>query len=76
VPSQEDWPTTAQTQLAAGNRFGLSAYDAAYLSLAMQEGLPLATNDEALRKAADKAGVPMFGSKPARSRRRPDVGFP
>lgn len=35
----------------------LSAYDAAYLELAMREALPLATLDEALRKAAQGAGV-------------------
>ena len=36
---------------------GLSAYDSAYLELAMREGLPLATQDEALRAAAESAGV-------------------
>ncbi|MCL5884153.1 MAG: type II toxin-antitoxin system VapC family toxin [Deltaproteobacteria bacterium] len=35
----------------------LSAYDAAYLELAMREGLPLATLDGALRKAARSCGV-------------------
>lgn len=38
---------------------GLSAYDAAYLELAMREGLPLATQDDALRVAAERAGVPL-----------------
>ena len=38
---------------------GLSAYDAAYLELAMREGLPLATQDEALRAAAQRVGVPL-----------------
>lgn len=37
--------------------YGLSSYDAAYLELALRESLPLATLDEALRKAARKAGV-------------------
>ncbi len=36
---------------------GLSAYDAAYLDLAMREGLPLATQDDALLTAAQQVGV-------------------
>jgi len=35
----------------------LSAYDSAYLELAMREGLPLATQDEALLAAAERVGV-------------------
>lgn len=35
----------------------LSSYDAAYLELAMREGLPLATQDRALKAAAEKCGV-------------------
>jgi predicted nucleic acid-binding protein len=37
----------------------LSTYDAAYLELAMREGLPLATQDEALRAATQRVGVPL-----------------
>ena len=36
---------------------GLSSYDAAYLDLAMQYGIPLATRDHALIRAATEAGV-------------------
>jgi predicted nucleic acid-binding protein len=36
---------------------GLTAYDARYLYLAMQEDLPLATHDRALTTAAQKLGV-------------------
>lgn len=43
--------------LALARRHRLSAYDAAYLELAMQLGLPLATLDGRLREAADAAGV-------------------
>lgn len=35
----------------------LSAYDAAYLELAIREGLPIATLDERLKKAAKALGI-------------------
>jgi predicted nucleic acid-binding protein len=38
----------------------LSAYDAAYLELAVRRGLPLATLDDKLKGAASAAGVPRF----------------
>ena len=38
----------------------LTVYDAAYLALAAHEGLPLASNDHALRRAAAAAGVTIF----------------
>lgn len=38
----------------------VSAYDAAYLELAMRRGLPLATLDEKLKTAARTVGVPLF----------------
>ena len=41
-------------------RYKLSAYDAAYLEIALREGLSLATLDEALLKAAERAGVKNF----------------
>lgn len=37
--------------------YGLTAYDAAYLELAMRLGVPLATMDRQLAEAAQKAGV-------------------
>lgn len=46
--------------LQIARRYRLSAYDAAYLELALREGLPLATLDEDLQKAAKKAGVKRF----------------
>ncbi len=42
-------------ELAAAH--GLSAYDAAYLELALRRKLPLATLDEVLSRAMAKAGV-------------------
>jgi len=45
---------------ALAKAYGLSSYDAAYLELAMREGVPLATLDEPLRKAARKAQIPLL----------------
>ncbi len=46
--------------LQLARRYKLSAYDASYLELALRLGLPLATLDEDLQKAAKKAGVKKF----------------
>ncbi len=48
--------------LNLARRYKLSAYDAAYLELALRAGLPLATLDADLAKAATAAGVPLFGT--------------
>ncbi len=47
--------------LQLARRYKLSAYDASYLELALRSGMPLATLDEDLQKAARKAGVKKFG---------------
>ena len=47
--------------LQLARRYKLSAYDASYLELALRLGIPLATLDEDLQKAAKKAGVKSFG---------------
>jgi len=49
--------------LNLARRYKLSAYDAAYLELAQRTGLPLATLDANLAKAATIAGVPIFGKQ-------------
>ena len=41
-------------------RYGLTAYDAAYLELAIREGAELATLDDRLRGAAAAAGIRSF----------------
>ncbi len=51
---------TATAQLAEQHR--LSAYDAAYLELALRLGLPLATADRALLHAAQAVRVPVLSA--------------
>ncbi len=41
-------------------RYGLTAYDAAYVDLAAREGVTLATLDNAMRKAAEESHVAIF----------------
>lgn len=47
--------------IALGREYHLTAYDAAYLELALRQRLPLATFDTDLARAARKAGVPLTG---------------
>jgi len=49
--------------LNLARRYKLSAYDAAYLELALRTGLPLATLDADLAKATAAAGVAVFGAR-------------
>jgi predicted nucleic acid-binding protein len=54
-------PERAQREvLALALQEGLTCYDAAYLELAMREGLPLATLDAQLKSAAARVGVAEF----------------
>lgn len=57
---QVDRPPAMQpfdSTLLLARAHGLSAYDAAYLELALRKGVPLATLDARLRAAAKLAGV-------------------
>tara|TARA_R110001592_G_scaffold346310_2_gene638826 strand:- start:7728 stop:8171 length:444 start_codon:yes stop_codon:yes gene_type:complete len=49
--------------MALARAYNLSSYDAAYLELAIREGLPIATLDKDLRKAAKKADVAIYFMK-------------
>ena len=51
---------TVDNVLPLARECGLSAYDAAYLDVAVRQGAPLATLDGALQKAARSAGVKIF----------------
>jgi predicted nucleic acid-binding protein len=50
-------PAGVNELVALARSVKLSVHDAAYLWLAMREGLPLATSDSALRQAARRVGV-------------------
>jgi predicted nucleic acid-binding protein len=56
----DDAATDVPSIIAAGRQHGLSAYDASYLVLAERHGIPLATLDRDLARAARKAGVPLL----------------
>ena len=48
------------TVLDLARKEGLSAYDASYLELAMRRGVPLATKDNGLARAARRVGVSLL----------------
>lgn len=56
------WNTT----LSLARAHDMTAYDAAYLELAMRRGLPLASLDHKLKTAARAVGVPLYA--PIKSR--------
>jgi predicted nucleic acid-binding protein len=49
--------------LSLAHMEGLTAYDAAYLELAMRQGMPLATKDKLLCQAATRLGVELLEMK-------------
>jgi predicted nucleic acid-binding protein len=53
-------PVSYDGVFTLADRHGLTVYDAAYLDLALREGLPLASLDNALCKAAGNSGVALF----------------
>jgi predicted nucleic acid-binding protein len=57
----------AQQILPLARTYNLSAYDAAYLELAIREELPLATLDDDLRRAASAAGVTLVDTAERRT---------
>lgn len=56
----EDFERITGAMLSLARTRGLSSYDASYLDLAMREGLPLATLDEGMRRAAAECSVPLL----------------
>ena len=70
MPISVETLTTAQAWgsiLAIGRAHDVTAYDAAYLELAIRRGLPLATVDTKLKAAAAKAAVKTY--QPLRKRK-------
>lgn len=59
-PDAATFTNALSSTLQLARRYGLSAYDASYLELALRAGLPLATLDGDLIQAARKAGVRLF----------------
>lgn len=60
LPIAVDSETTGRAwtaTLALARKHNLSSYDAAYLELAVRQGLPLASLDDKLKEAAAAAGV-------------------
>jgi predicted nucleic acid-binding protein len=61
--------STTESQVRTGvfplaEQYSLTAYDGAYLELAIRAGLPLATLDDDLRKAAGAAGALLVWAPP------------
>lgn len=57
VTDEETSARALREVLTLARAEALTTYDAAYLELAMRKGLPLATRDRALARAAKRAGV-------------------
>jgi predicted nucleic acid-binding protein len=55
---------------AQARNWNLTPYDAAYLDLALRRGLPLATNDDALKKAAIAEGIEVLSESSMTIRNR------
>jgi predicted nucleic acid-binding protein len=61
VPVERDAATVPRRTLVdLARSYRLTAYDAAYLELAIRRALPLATLDDDLRRASATAGVPLL----------------
>lgn len=57
LPVRTDTDLDPQSSFDLARKHGLSVYDALYLNLARRRGIPLATLDKALRRAATAEGV-------------------
>lgn len=62
-PDMQTYLYSLNDILNLARRYGLSAYDASYLELALRENIPLATLDEDLIKAVNKSGAKIYTIK-------------
>jgi predicted nucleic acid-binding protein len=53
-------PTTPAALVAVARQSGLTVYDAAYFELALRRNLPLATLDDKMRAACQRAGIALL----------------
>ncbi len=60
VEERLSFPETLNNILPLARAYGLSAYDAAYLDIAVRHEVPLATLDAPLQKAAHASGIILF----------------
>jgi predicted nucleic acid-binding protein len=54
------WPQAAESLILRARPTGLTAYDAAYLSLALHHQCKIATQDQKLRQAAADLGIALM----------------
>ena len=60
VEDAQPFADTVSNVLPLAREYDLSAYDAAYLDVAVRHGAPLVTLDAALQKAGRAAGIKLF----------------
>jgi predicted nucleic acid-binding protein len=60
VEDRQPFADTVSNVLPLAREYNLSAYDAAYLDVAVRHEIPLATLDVALQKACAAAGINVF----------------
>ena len=60
VEERQTFAETVSNVLPLAREYDLSAYDAAYLDVAIRHEIPLATLDAAMQKACTAAGIEIF----------------
>ena len=61
ITVQQETPDRMLKEIfALAREYNISSYDASYLDLAMRNGIPIATQDNGLKKAAKRCNVALF----------------